>query len=191
MGALPRNFEGDCGDVERFLTDLITYVDLNEQVANLASFKFRIRLALSFIQGDTVQEWKNTMLDFICLMVIPDNEDTWDDFITMFRAQYADSSKGKRARLAIENIKLKGYDIDQYISDFTTLARDAEYDLNATSMRRFFIAGLPYGITNEMVKATPANWDQLKTATIAAAQHYQTMSVMFPSRGRGGPPSQG
>jgi hypothetical protein len=79
MGALPCNFEGDRGDVERFLTDL------NERVPNLASFKFRIRLALSFIQGDTVQEWKNAMLDFIRPVAIPDNEDTWDDFITMFR----------------------------------------------------------------------------------------------------------
>ena len=124
-------------------------------------------------------------------MAIPDNEDTWDDFITMFREQYADSSKGERARLAIENIKLKGYDIDQYISDFTTLTRDAEYDLNAAGTRRFFIAGLPYGIANETVKAKPINWDQLKTAAISAAQHHQTMSVMFPSRGKGAPPNQG
>jgi hypothetical protein len=79
-----------------------------------------------------VREWKNAMLDFIRPMAIPDNEDTWDNFITMFRTQYADSSKGERARLAIESIKLRNYDIDQYISDFTTLARDAEYDLNTT-----------------------------------------------------------
>jgi hypothetical protein len=92
--------------------------------------------------------------------------------------------------LAIENVKLKGYDIDQYISDFTTLARDAEYDLNAAGTRQFFIAGLPYGIVNETVKARPINWDQLKTAAISAAQHHQTMSVMFPNRGKGTPPSQ-
>jgi hypothetical protein len=191
MGALPRIFEGDREDVERFLTDLITYIDLNELVPNLASYKFRVRMALSFIQGDVVREWKNKVLDYIRPVNIPDNEHTWNDFIAMFRAQYADSSKGERARLAIEQIKLKGYDIDQYISNFVTLARDAEYDLNATGTRRFFVAGLSFGVANETVKANPRNWDQLKTAAIAAAQHYQTMAVMFPrAQGRPNAPTQ-
>jgi hypothetical protein len=148
-------------------------------------------MALSFIQGDVVREWKNEVLDYIRPVNIPDNEHTWNDFIAMFRAQYTDSSKGERARLAIEQIKLKGYDIDQYISNFVTLARDAEYDLNATGTRRFFVAGLSFGVANETVKANPRNWDQLKTAAIAAAQHYQTMAVMFPrAQGRPTAPAQ-
>ena len=64
LGGEPKHFEGNRQDVNRFLADLITYIDLNSQNPALASFKTRVRIALSFMSGETVRHWKMRMLDW-------------------------------------------------------------------------------------------------------------------------------
>jgi hypothetical protein len=46
LGAEPRDFSGDRLDVDRFLSDLQGYMDLNSLSQQLASFKTRIHLSL-------------------------------------------------------------------------------------------------------------------------------------------------
>ena len=58
LGGEPKHFKGNRRDVDRFLADLITYIDLNSQNPALASFKTRVRIALSFMSGETVRHWK-------------------------------------------------------------------------------------------------------------------------------------
>jgi hypothetical protein len=60
-----------------------------------------------------------------------DEYDTWVQFIDQFKAQYADTQKGEQARTHMEDIKMKGMDIDQYIADFIDLANEADYYLEA------------------------------------------------------------
>ena len=64
LGGEPKHFEGNRRDVDRFLADLITYIDLNSQNPALASFKTRVRIALSFMSGETIRHWKMRMLDW-------------------------------------------------------------------------------------------------------------------------------
>jgi hypothetical protein len=78
LGGEPDHFKGDRRNVERFLSNLINYIDLNTLSSTLASFKTRIRLALSFVLGDQVLHWKNNMLDWVRPNAIDDNQDTWD-----------------------------------------------------------------------------------------------------------------
>jgi hypothetical protein len=94
LGGEPDHFKGDHHNVEHFLSDLINYIDLNTLSPTLASFKTRVHLALSFISGDQVLHWKNHMLDWVCPNAINDNQDTWDQFVDQFRAQYDDTFKG-------------------------------------------------------------------------------------------------
>jgi hypothetical protein len=58
-------------------------------------------------------------------------------------------------------IKMKGTDVDQYISDFIRLAVDAHYDLNAEGTRLFFIKGLPRFVGMEVIKVNPQDWAML------------------------------
>jgi hypothetical protein len=152
---------------------------LNTLSPTLASFKTRIRLALSFISGDQVLHWKNNMLDWVRPNAIDDNQDTWDQFIDQFRAQYDDTAKGDRARQAIETIKMKGTDVDQYVSDFIRLAIDAHYDLDAEGTRLFFIKGLPRFVGMEVIKANPQDWATLRATTIAATQAWMRMKILI------------
>jgi hypothetical protein len=107
------------------------------------------------------------MLAWVCPNAIDDNQDTWDQFIDQFRAQYDDTSKGDRARQTIETIKMKGTDIDQYISDFICLVTNAHYDLDTEGTRIFFIKGLPRFVGMEVIKANTQDWATLRATTIA------------------------
>ena len=95
------------------------------------------------MSGETVRHWKMRMLDWARPPAMADDQALWDQFLAQFRAEYADTQRGDRARETIDNIKMKGIAIDQYISDFVRLAEDAQYDLGATGTWRFFLRGLP------------------------------------------------
>ena len=69
----------------------------------------------------------------------PDHQDSWDQFLEQFRAEYTDMQKAERARSQIEEIRMKSNNIDQYIMDFISLANDADYHLEGESTKRAFI----------------------------------------------------
>jgi hypothetical protein len=141
--------------VDRFLSDLQGYIDLNSLNQQLASFKTRIHLSLSFISGAQVRQWKERMRIWVRNPMVDDNEDTWNQFIDLFKAQYADTQKGERARNSIESITMKNMDIDQYITDFIDLATEADYHLEAEGTKRAFNRGLPRFIGTEATRHLP------------------------------------
>ena len=91
LGGEPKHFEGNRRDVDRFLADLITYIDLNSQNPVLASFKTRVKMALSFMSGETIRHWKKRMLDWARPLAMADDQALWDQFLVQFRAEYADT----------------------------------------------------------------------------------------------------
>ena len=170
LGAEPRDFSGDRLDVDHFLSDLQGYMDLNSLNQQLASFKTRIHLSLSFISGAQVRQWKERMRLWVRNPMVDDNEATWVQFIDLFKAQYADTQKGERARTSIETITMKNMDVDQYISDFIDLATEVDYHLEAEGTKRVFSRSLPRFIGSEATRRLQGayTWNQLITATIEA-----------------------
>ena len=96
------------------------------------------------------------MLDWARPLAMADDQALWDQFLAQFRAEYADTQRGDRARETIDNIKMKGIAIDQYISDFIRLAEDAQYDLGATGTWRFFLRGSVAAVSAEAGSKTEA-----------------------------------
>jgi hypothetical protein len=186
LGAEPRDFSGDCLDVDRFLSDLQGYMDLNSLSQQLASFKTRIHLSLSFISGVQVRQWKERMRLWVRNPNVDDNEATWDRFIELFKAQYADTQKGERARTNIENITMKNMDIDQYIADFIDLATEADYHLEAEGTKRVFNRGLPRFIGTETTRRLPRNyaWNELTSAAIESVNWAKNITNVW------GPPQR-
>jgi hypothetical protein len=91
LGTEPTHFAGDRRDVDRFMADLVTYIDLNSQNASLASYKTKVHFALSFMSGEVIRHWKVCMLDWVRPNNVIDEEATWDQFLVQFRAEYADT----------------------------------------------------------------------------------------------------
>ena len=115
---------------------------LNRQNTALASFIVRIHLALSFITREEVHNWKDCMCIWADAPRTPDHQDSWDQFLEQFRVKYADTQHAVCARTRIEDIHIKGNNIDQYITDFISLANDAGYHLDGEGTKRAFIQGL-------------------------------------------------
>ena len=182
LGGELEHFKGNRRDVDRFLADLITYIDLNSQNPGLASFKTRVRMALSFMSGEMICHWKMRMLEWARPIAMPDNQALWDQFLVQFRAEYADTQRGDRARETIDTIKMKGIMIDQYISDFVRLAEDAQYDLNATGTWRFFLRGLLRDVGVEVIKANPQDWATLRQTAIDATNAWNRINIAFGNR---------
>ena len=111
-----------------------------------------------------------------------DDQALWDQFLAQFRAKYADTQRGDRARETIDNIKMKGIAIDQYISDFIRLAKDAQYDLGATGTWRFFLRGLPKDVGIEVIKANPQDWAMLRQTAIDATNAWNRINIAFGHR---------
>ena len=57
---------------------------------------------------ETVRHWKMRMLDWAQPLAMADDQALWDQFLAQFRAEYADTQRGDRARETIDNIKMKG-----------------------------------------------------------------------------------
>ena len=63
MGALPTIFEGDCSKAKSFIQELTTYILVNHDVPALASFIWRITIALTCIKGPEVNQWTEQQLN--------------------------------------------------------------------------------------------------------------------------------
>ena len=77
---------------------------------------------------------------------------------------------------------MKGIAIDQYISDFVRLAKDAQYDLGATGTWRFFLRGLPRDVGVEVIKANPQDWATLQQTAIDATNAWNRINIAFGNR---------
>ena len=97
----------------------------------------------------------------------PDHQDSWDQFLEQFRAEYADTQKAERARTQIEEMHMKNNNIDQYITDFISTANDAGYHLEGESTKRTFVRGLGKFIAGEVYRRVPNpyTWQQVIPAS--------------------------
>lgn len=73
---------------------------------------------------------------------LDDNQNTWEQFLDQFRAQYVDTQKGERVRMTLERFTMKALDVNQYVSDFIDLANNVEYHLEAEGTKQMFTKGL-------------------------------------------------
>ena len=164
-------------------------MSLNRNNANIASFIVRIHLALSFITGEEVRNWKNRMRVWADDPATLDHRDSWDQFLEQFRAEYADTQKAERARTQIEDMHMKNNNIDQYITDFISVANDAGYHLEGESTKRTFVRGLGKFIASEVYRRVPNpyTWQQVRDAARVAVNWAGSLNAVF---GATAPPSR-
>ena len=156
-------------------------MSLNRNNTNIASFIVRIHLALSFITGEEVRNWKDRMRVWADDPATPDHQDSWDQFLEQFRAEYMDTQKAERARTQIEDLHMKSNNIDQYITDFISMANDAGYHLEGESTKRTFVKGLGKFIASEVYRQipNPYTWQQVRDAARVAVNWAGSLNAVF------------
>ena len=91
---------------------------------------------LTLIKGPRVDDWHQDQVKVLCEKVTytnnpigHDNPVLWTDFETAFTAAFTDTARVQNAAVALEQLKMKGDDIDTYTSTFQHLVNNAEYDI--------------------------------------------------------------
>ena len=155
QGALPEKFKGDCSKAEEFIEDLRSYLRLNARVQPLNTYQGKVAFALTLISGPLVRDFVRIQGD--TLDASREEADTWFDFLDAFNHRFLDTHRDTKARMEIENLKMKDNNVDEYNQRFRALAREAHYDLREISILMKFLKGLPRSITQECIRAPRPN----------------------------------
>ena len=152
MGNPPEVFRGVRAKAESFLTFWGIYAGINRENPAFANAYQRSLLFLTYIQGDDVAEWVQSMSHWLQRQVdqegIPSN-DIWlyNSTITSFRRQYADILQEEKARANImKGLKMNPEDPDGYIAKFEEMVRHAGYNINDPLTIGHYTKGLPTGL---------------------------------------------
>ena len=152
---MPEKFDGDRSKAEEFIEDLRSYLRLNARVQPLNTYQGKVAFALTLISGPLVRDFVRIQGD--TLDASNEHPDTWFDFLDAFNNRFLDTHRDTKARLEIENLKMKDNNVDEYDQRFRALAREAHYDLRETSVLMKFLKGLPRSITQECLRAPRPN----------------------------------
>ena len=139
----PKTFDGTYDEGRVFLTSMRLYL-LRMKVRDLSQ---RVIITLNHIRGERVDNWVASKIRWLgTVSNDPDllqGQDIWSVFREDFLKEFFYPVERAKARKEIEDIKMVGIELDDYIHDFRALALQAQYDLNALYTIHLFLQGLP------------------------------------------------
>jgi hypothetical protein len=117
----------------------------------------------------------------------PANDDVhevWTMFVQEFNDHFADSQLQQRARLELDRCKMHFPDVDQYISDFEDLVRQASYTVGNEEIIGFFLNGLSPSILDEVIKfPIPQTYNKYKTRAVNITKGWWMIELIRARRG--------
>jgi Retrotransposon gag protein len=181
MGSLPQAYEGDRKLARTFLDQLVHYFWANLRVPGLNSPIHKVSIVLTLFQGQQTTAWVRDMGAWIdSLDPINDNiQEVWTTFVQEFNDHFADSQSQQRARINLDRCKMHFPNVDQYISDFEDLVRQAGYTVGNEETIGFFLNSLSPSILDEVVKIPlPQNYNEYKTRAVNITKGRQMIDLI-------------
>jgi Retrotransposon gag protein/Zinc knuckle len=184
MGALPAIFDGNREWADDFIEELKAYIRLNNNIGGMNSYLKRIALALTLIKGPLVASWTRDFGNFFdTLNAADDIPATWTAFLDEFAHQFQDTQREERTKLKLQTLRMKWPEIDQYISQFEQLAREAGYTIGNSETKQFFIQGLPRGVAEDVMKPPLIHtYTDIKERAIESVKSQQVIDQIFSPR---------
>ena len=169
MGTLLAVFKGDCSKAESFLREFSTYLLVNHDIPALASFIWRITIALTCIKGPEVSWWIEQQLEWLLtLQPNDDNHTTYQQFIQNFWNHFMDLQKAQRVRIELQTLKMTWPEIDEYISKFKSITHEAGYNPADHSTMQQFLQGLSQSVSQKVLEDTTVEtYEQMKKKAIS------------------------
>ena len=123
------------------------------------------------------------------LQLADDNNTTYKQFITNFRAHFMDSQKAQRARIELQTLKMTWPEIDEYISKFESNTHEAGYNPVDPNMMQQFLQGLPQSIGQKVLEDTTVEmYDQMKKKVISITTSQCIIHTLYKQPSRNTPP---
>jgi hypothetical protein len=117
----------------------------------------------------------------------PANDDihkVWTTFVQEFNDHFADSQSQQQARLELDRYKMCFPEVDQYISDFKDLVRQAGYTVSNEETIGFFLNGLSPSILDEVIKfPIPQTYNEYKARAVNITKGWQMIELIRARRG--------
>ncbi len=147
---------------------------------------------LSYIRGPLVDDWVDEqaqwLMDQVQTGVAPAKENLWRTVEIRFRQAYTNTAEKANAQHQLRDFKMKGDDIDTYISQFQNLARKAGYMLDESVTLGMFADGLPPKLMVNCVNFNhPVDWNDWTNS----ARLHQEEYIQLCDRLKGGHRAQG
>jgi Retrotransposon gag protein len=129
----------------------------------------KIVFTLTLIKGPDIAGWIcdiGDMLDHLD----PDTDNVpalWQQFLYEFEVQFQNMQKEEQAQDKLGNLKMKFPHINQYITEFEELARQAGYTTGNLETAHIFIKILTQLVMEDVFKApTPTTYNKIKFKAI-------------------------
>jgi hypothetical protein len=181
MGAPPVHFEGNCTRAEEYIDEVTDHFLLNHQHIPFQSTITRVAYTLSHVKGPQTATWRHNMGRWLANQ--PDNQDTYDQFIAQFCAQFMDSQKELRARNKLTTLHMTWPHIDQYIVDFEQLIGEAGYNKDHPESVQLFLLHLSPTVLADTMKAMAQqpvrNYQTYKETAIKATQSQEILKALL------------
>jgi Retrotransposon gag protein len=186
MGSIPQPYEGDRKLTRTFLKQLVHYFRVNSRVPGLNLPIHKVSIALTLFQGQQMAAWVRDMGAWVDSLDPGNNniQEVWTTFIQEFNDHFADFQAQQRARLELNQCRMRFPDVNQYISDFEDLVRQASYTIGNKETVGFFLNGLSPSILNKVVKVPlPQDNNEYKARAINIIKGCQMIELIRARRG--------
>ena len=187
MGQLPQIFTGDRTKSDDFIEELKAYLRVNRDVAGFNSPIKKVALALTLIKGPQVAGWTRDVGNRLDQLdpLTQNLPAIWDRFLEEFFRQFRDTQRANRARIGLGKLSMKSGEIDQYISKFENLARQAGYTAGDEATSTIFLKGLPEDILVDIFKPPRVTtYKDIKERAILCAEARITIVNLLKDRNR-------
>jgi hypothetical protein len=139
----PAIFNGDIHKSNDFLTQLNLYL-AGKAIDNADQ---KISIALSYMQGETVNPWVRRMALKLGTGL------TWEDFMKEFKATYSDPNPKATAIHKMSLLEQGTHSVDEYVATFRSLQDDTGF--NDPALLDYFKKGLNSSLVDNIYKLRP------------------------------------
>ena len=105
----------------------------------------KVAHALTYVSGPNVYEWKRSTENWILSIPAPSapNKTVYEDFEEEFIESWTDTNESYRATTALDKLRMKDENVDEYITKFAELVQKALYHEDDPAVLEKFKSGLP------------------------------------------------
>jgi hypothetical protein len=120
----------------------------------MANLFFHVTTALTYMTGNAMEAWKEDQLNILIgrvnMGILETNKQLWDLFKANFRQAFTNTHKAQDTQHDLQSIRQKD-NLNNYISDFKRVTRDARVPLNDISTIALFKKGLKKGLLDTII----------------------------------------
>ena len=187
-GTPPAMYDGDRKKSEEFKRDFNLYAVMNDQHELITSPYKKVVLALSFMRGPNINDWKADQLKLLiekttrAVNPIPNADPVlWTEFETAFDTAFTNTTEKQTAHSDLLKLKMDRSDLDSYIARFMHLALKAGFGINDYATAHLFYRGLRPNLVQAILKrdTTPVTVNDWIDAAKAEQKKYTQASVIW------------